>query len=175
MVALPHAAQGMDVQVGPQTSSSLLSVLQSAVAERQGAPVGVIVRQPASTRQLDTLMALLGRSRGAEGALSEEAFEDILHRILTTEVSHAGSPPASEDCLKRLPRICVDEHTDLAALGNSCGILHEPFACGDVVVSLRCGHSYREDAILTWLRAHDTCPVCRDRVSDAEGQKGTSS
>ena len=156
-------------------SSSLFSVLQSAVAERRGAPVGIIVRQPASTRQLDTLMALLGRSRGAEGVLSDEAFEDILHRILTSEVSHAGSPPASEDCLKRLPRVNVDESTDLSKLGHSCGILHEPFAPGDVAVSLRCGHSYREDAILTWLRAHDTCPVCRDRVSDPGDQTVDSS
>lgn len=153
----------MDVQVGPQTSSSLFSVLQTAVTERQGAPVGIVVRQPASTRQLDMLMALLGR--GHEG-LIEESFEDLLHRLLTSEASHAGAPPASEECLKSLPRVLVDPHTDLAALGGGCGILHEPFEPGDVVVSLRCGHSYREAAILTWLRAHDTCPVCRSRVSE---------
>lgn len=146
----------MDVQVGPQARSSLLDVLQSVLSER-GAPVGIIIRQPASSRQLDSLSTLLDRVR----PLDDEGFEDILHRLLQSENAHRGAPPAPEDLIADIPRTRVGADTDLAALGSSCGISHEPFERGDLVLQLACGHAFGEEAITCWLRLHNTCPICR--------------
>jgi E3 ubiquitin-protein ligase RNF115/126 len=85
-----------------------------------------------------------------------------------SEVSHAGAPPASEQCINRLARTKIASAAEAEALGGTCcGISHEPFETGDVVVSLACKHSYLEDNIVTWLRAHNTCPVCRFQVVES--------
>jgi hypothetical protein len=129
---------------------------------------------------LNNLMnALLGTSRGifdgnggpvfgggpmgmgmAMGAGNVRSFEDLLHHIMMNESSHAGVPPAADVMIETLTREVVTADTNLQRLGECC-ISMEAFEPGDTAVSLPCGHSYKQEPIVQWLRMHNTCPVCR--------------
>mmetsp|Transcript_7876 Transcript_7876/g.13043 ORF Transcript_7876/g.13043 Transcript_7876/m.13043 type:complete len:338 (-) Transcript_7876:138-1151(-) len=108
-------------------------------------------------------------------------LEQFLHHVLMNETSTLGAPPMPKDALDRLPRrtVTTADMEDAAAavtaqhpegvqqqqqgLGECC-ITRDPFEVGDVVVSLDCGHSYKEESIVHWLEMHNTCPVCRVTV-----------
>ena len=47
---------------------------------------------------------------------------------------------------------------------NMCTITMEPYSAGDQVRILPCEHHFSEDAISTWLRQHNTCPLCRQPI-----------
>jgi hypothetical protein len=96
----------------------------------------------------------------AMGAGNVRSFEDLLHHIMMNENSHSGVAPAADVMIESLTREVVTADTNLQRLGECC-ISMEAFELGDTAISLPCGHSYKQDPIVQWLRMHNTCPVCR--------------
>ena len=182
---------GLGVQTRPSVQSTLLNVLQQAAVE-SGRPVGIVVRQTTTARELALLTSLLGIGPGVTpdptnapplpdfasligtamaGGLGMEGrgFEDLLHHLMMNESSHAGAPPASDESIDALQRQVVTYQHDQPRLGVCC-ISQEPFEEGDVAVTLPCNHSYKEVPIVQWLKRHNSCPVCRYAVTnDASG------
>lgn len=97
-------------------------------------------------------------------ALSNTQFEQYLHHILMNENSHSGAPPASQELIDGLKRQTISEEADLGSFGE-CHISQEAFDVGDIMVSLPCGHNYKEEPITHWLKMHRTCPVCRVSIA----------
>ena len=169
---------GLDSLV-PNQGPSIISLLQQAATDA-GRPVGVVIRQASTPHEMALLSNMLGRgggsqlprSRLAEALSGREtgretfggfgSFEDLLHHILMNERSHVGAPPVDESVLEQLHRT-----TDIDNLGE-CSITQETFAPGDVAVILPCGHAFKEDPIVQWLKAHNTCPDCRVTVQLAD-------
>lgn len=138
-----------------------------------GQPVGMVIRQVRTVSGseeghsgglLGGLFAALTSARTSNGTAANDSFESILHHILMNETSHAGVPPAEQALLDELDRQTVDPD-NLDMLRGECSISQDMFAVGDVVVSLPCGHRYKEEPIVQWLRMHNTCPVCRLTVT----------
>lgn len=154
---------GLGVQTRP-SAQSLLTFLQQ-VALDSGRPVGIVVRQSTSARELAMLSSLLGNSRSGPfgDGLEGRGLDDFLHHIMMNEPSYAGAPPASEAKIQALSRHIISSATDQPNL-SACCISQEAFEEGDVAVLLSCGHSYKEASIVQWLRRHNTCPVCRLEV-----------
>ena len=94
------------------------------------------------------------------GPLGMRNFDDLLHHIMMNENSRAGAPPAPDVVIESLERVVVNADTNLQQLGE-CSISQEAFVPGDTAISLPCGHSFKQEPILHWLRMHNTCPVCR--------------
>jgi len=47
-------------------------------------------------------------------------------------------------------------------INDTCPITHDTFLPMDEVVLLnRCRHIFKKNAILSWLRRHNNCPMCR--------------
>ena len=136
--------------------------------------MGVILRSPPASLSLPSSSALFALLGQREVALLEElnflheSMNDILHRILTTENSLPPPPSLSEPYLESLPRRIISNTGEISELGGCCGISHEAFELQDTVIELPCGHSYKEENILTWLRAHNTCPICREVIEEEE-------
>ena len=42
------------------------------------------------------------------------------------------------------------------------------------VISKKCGHSFEESAILSWLRSKDFCPKCHERLQRSDLVKNYS-
>lgn len=135
------------------------------------APMSVVIRQTteATPRNLMSLLQSVANIRQHSfspdpNALDNAQFEQFLHHILMNETSHSGAAPASQDIIAQLQREEVTSETNLSSLGDCC-ISQEPFEVGDFVISLTCGHKYKEEPITHWLKMHATCPVCRVNIS----------
>mmetsp|Transcript_27492 Transcript_27492/g.27712 ORF Transcript_27492/g.27712 Transcript_27492/m.27712 type:complete len:297 (+) Transcript_27492:161-1051(+) len=171
---------GLGVQTRPSVQSTLLTVLQQAAVE-SGRPVGIVVRQATTARELALLTSLLGMGRPAAGegvdgvsglaallgaamtgemGLEGGGLENLMHHIMMNDSSHAGAPPASEEAIQSLQREIVTSQEDQSRLGECC-ISQEAFELEDVAVTLPCGHIYKEVEIVQWLKRHNSCPVCR--------------
>jgi len=203
---------GIGVQTRPSVHTTLLTVLEQTAME-SGRPVGIVVRQAASPRELSLLNSVFGTENfaslppGIEGsttpslvnngtnessrqrsllslpspfdflgsAMEGRGFEDLLHHLMMNEASHAGSPPATEEDIRKLPKIKISspcnmslsvpssEVSDKSKFGVCC-ISQESFEEGDIAVQLPCEHSFKETPIIQWLRRHNTCPVCRHPI-----------
>lgn len=108
--------------------------------------------------------SLIGGVFGGEsnGEMSNNELENILHHLLMNENSRSGIPPLSITKIEALSRRTITEDDNIEnEFGNECLISFEPFVIGDIVITLPCGHSYKEDQIVHWLEMHATCPVCR--------------
>eukprot|EP01039_Chlorochromonas_danica_P000084 gene85-91_t len=160
-------------------SSSAMSLSNDA-----GVPIGMVIRQRSAVNMEDVFPSGLSRgllgllvslastrqnqaaSFGPSNFMSDENFEQLLHHILMNENSHAGVPPAEQCTIDHLQRDLVKQET-LSILQGECSISQEAFEVGDIIVSLPCGHRYKEEPITQWLKMHNSCPVCRVGVSSS--------
>ena len=142
--------------------------LQSAFQEN-GTPVNVLLRSSGANHiaYMD-LLSTLSNGGNVSNMLNNdydsENLDEVLHSILMNETSHATSPadPETISSLKRR-KLLEDDTCNLTELGE-CGITHEEFENGDTIITLNCGHVYKEDAIVQWLAIGNTCPTCRQVV-----------
>ena len=62
----------------------------------------------------------------------------------------------------------VTKITDTSRLDSEkrkCVICMEEYIQGDNAIYLPCFHLYHEDCIREWLQNHDTCPVCKLKLT----------
>ncbi|KAH9627283.1 hypothetical protein KSS87_001870 [Heliosperma pusillum] len=92
--------------------------------------------------------------------LDAQGFEEFLEHIAETDSSRRGAPPASTSFVKNMPIIVIcEEHQKLDGL--ACAICKDLLTIGTQVNQLPCLHLYHPVCILPWLRARNTCPLCR--------------
>lgn len=160
-----------DARFRSLTSTDISFLQPNSVGTQR--PVGIVVRNaPISLDESSNsisrgILGFLGSLRNARlntahnaDTLNNAQFEQFLHHILMNENSHQGAPPASQEMLENLVRHTVKSEDDIKLFGECC-ISQESFEPGEIVVSLPCGHNYKEDPIIQWLKLHSTCPVCR--------------
>lgn len=49
-----------------------------------------------------------------------------------------------------------------------CVVCQEKFQCGDNVTGLPCEHRFHRKCVVPWLESHNTCPICRFELPEAE-------
>lgn len=163
---------GVGAQQQSNFSNDPISIVQRG-SDGSRRPVGIMIRSApvsfdgttgAFPRGLLGLLGSVGASRinsyQNPDALSNTQFEQFLHHILMNESSHAGAPPADEHTIHQLVRHKIISKEEISSFGECC-ISQDEFEIGDTVISLPCGHNYKEDPIVHWLKMHSTCPVCR--------------
>ncbi len=64
------------------------------------------------------------------------------------------------DINKIKSKIYADNNND------KCSICLEDIKIGNKVRILVCGHNYHQECLDNWLRINDTCPICRDKISE---------
>lgn len=148
---------GIIIRQGGATPADFISMLGDGPAVTDGESAGQGDGRDASVRGI---LGLLGAFAGRE---ENSGLDQLLHHILMNENSYAGAPPASEECINNLDRQTMQSDTEAAGLGE-CSITQEAYVTGDVVVTLPCEHNFKEEAIVHWLKMHNTCPVCRVEV-----------
>lgn len=65
----------------------------------------------------------------------------------------------SEDYINNLPPMKAEKDAD-------CHICLEKVGSGEDKESceLPCGHAFDKGCLITWLKEHDSCPVCRSKL-----------
>ena len=66
-----------------------------------------------------------------------------------------------ENDSKSAPHICVREQV------RECSICQEVFGRGETVIKLHCRHMYHATCVQSWLKEHNTCPLCRVEMPKA--------
>jgi len=64
----------------------------------------------------------------------------------------------SEEFLENLPPMKADKEADC----NIC--LEKVGSRGEKSCELPCGHAFDKSCLSTWLKEHDSCPVCRAKL-----------
>jgi len=93
------------------------------------------------------------------------SFSQFLNRILEL-YEPRGNPPASKEAIETLPQILVDEK--MLAESPKCTVCCEEFEKGKNVTKLPCNHIFDHACIESWLKMHNTCPVCRFELESAD-------
>ena len=57
---------------------------------------------------------------------------------------------------------------------SSCSICHDMMQSGEVVLKLHCRHCYHESCVVSWLEAHNTCPLCRNTMPIDEARSASA-
>jgi len=89
--------------------------------------------------------------------------ENILNTLFNLQQPQ-GPPPASPEVIESLKSVSVTE--ELIAEQPSCSICYDEFMCENTATLLPCKHAFDNECIVTWLKLHNTCPVCRHTVKD---------
>lgn len=109
--------------------------------------------------------------------LDTRRFEDLLEHLAENDSSRRGAPPASVSFVTNLPRVVIgkehEKHGELV-----CAVCKDVLALGTEVIQLPCSHVYHSYCILPWLRARNSCPLCRyelptDDKDYEEGKQNT--
>ncbi|XP_071689813.1 uncharacterized protein [Rutidosis leptorrhynchoides] len=89
----------------------------------------------------------------SEILLDEESSRGDYNDVETNE-SCRGAPPTAILFVKNLERVVVNEEL-------VCVICKDNVCVGSVMNRLPCSHVYHPSCILPWLKARNTCPLCR--------------
>lgn len=101
------------------------------------------------------LNSILGRN------INDNAFENILNIIMRSD---RGSPPASEDVIKSLERIEINDENYKQYSKDNCVICADDFVVNQKLIHLNCSHFFHEECLTTWLRKRNQCPICRKEL-----------
>ncbi|PIK55513.1 hypothetical protein BSL78_07594 [Apostichopus japonicus] len=93
----------------------------------------------------------------------EGGLDTIITQLLNN-VEGQGPPPANKDDIDSLKTLHITE--ELIATSTECPVCKEDFSEGDEVKQLPCEHLFHPDCVVTWLKMHNTCPVCRRAIGD---------
>ena len=72
-----------------------------------------------------------------------------------------AAPPASEAALNKLDRKTISKEMIEREGKTDCSICLDDLVEGQVGAVLPCKHWFHETCVVEWLKAHNTCPVCR--------------
>eukprot|EP00300_Choanocystis_sp_HF-7_P021970 c21082_g1_i1.p1 GENE.c21082_g1_i1~~c21082_g1_i1.p1 ORF type:complete len:331 (+),score=47.17 c21082_g1_i1:3-995(+) len=95
-------------------------------------------------------------------ATANDEIENIIARILETDTSRWGPPPASAQAVEQLETITITEaHQEQ---GLECAVCMDAFEIETQSLKMPCAHLFHSDCLGTWLQQHNSCPVCRHEL-----------
>ncbi|KAI9748961.1 MAG: hypothetical protein M1815_002839 [Lichina confinis] len=166
-----------NVYLRSDDSDKLSSVLRSFVTDLSGgagrdphaSPPG---EHPPGINPLLGLFATLINPPGdvhGDAVYNQEAFDSIVSQLMEQHAGSNAPGPATDNAITSLSRRNVDVSM-LDDTGKAeCSICMDEVPVGEEIMNLPCGHWFHEQCGTTWLREHDTCPICRKGIMPKEG------
>jgi E3 ubiquitin-protein ligase RNF115/126 len=96
---------------------------------------------------------------------SQEGLDRIVTRLMEQTASTNAPPPATQTDIDNLPRKKVDVEMLGAEHKAECSICMDEVNIGEEVTVLPCKHWFHHQCVGAWLLEHDTCPHCRQSIS----------
>lgn len=94
-------------------------------------------------------------------------LDSIITQLLN-QLEGSGAPPAQKEKIDSLPVVNITQQQVDNVV--QCSVCMEDFVLDESVNKLPCDHHYHNQCIVTWLKLHGTCPVCR---KDLNGEDTT--
>lgn len=172
-----HPREANSAQPPTQPVDDLAGVLRSLVADLSGGadqnphafPPGE--HPPGINPLLGLFSTLINPPGGVHGdaVYNQEAFDRIISQMMEQHAGSNAPGPATDNAIMSLPRRNVDVGMLDDAGKAECSICMDEVPVGHEIMSLPCGHWFHEQCGTTWLREHDTCPICREGIMPKEG------
>ena len=98
---------------------------------------------------------------------------ELLTQYNQTHSPENRNPPTSKKALKNLKRFKM---TEKYSKKNDKKITEFPNCCicitdinkGELTIMLPCGHLFHDSCLFSWLKKHNTCPICRFELPPEE-------
>ena len=127
---------------------------------------------------LNQIFASFTHPQAAHGdaVYTQEALDRIITNLMEANPQSNAPPPASENAISSLPKKKLDAEMLGPELKGECTICMDELGMGDEVTVLPCKHWFHEKCVASWLRQHNTCPICRTSIAGESGnQRGGAS
>ncbi|MCD9559798.1 hypothetical protein HAX54_018097 [Datura stramonium] len=98
---------------------------------------------------------------------SSSSFDSLLSELMSKE----GQPPASKASIEALPSVEICEEGQK----GECAICLDEWEIGGVVKEMPCKHRFHGDCVEKWLKIHGSCPICRYKMPEEDGDLNNKS
>ncbi|KAF2004695.1 hypothetical protein P154DRAFT_36530 [Amniculicola lignicola CBS 123094] len=180
----PRDANHAGPQIEPvDEMSNVLAGLMAAFGEPPGGPRAAQNHDPYAppAHPLNPLLAMLtgfmpgGNAAAGDFVYSQEALDRVISQLMEQTSTSNAPGPAPQSDIDALPR----KHVSMDMLGPEgraeCSICMDEVNIGEEVTELPCHHWFHHGCVAMWLAEHDTCPHCRQGISEhSENAGGTT-
>ncbi|XP_059316005.1 E3 ubiquitin-protein ligase MPSR1-like [Lycium ferocissimum] len=98
---------------------------------------------------------------------SSLTFDSFFNELMTK----GGQPPASKASIEALPRVEICEEEEKI----ECVVCLDELGVGDVAKEMPCKHRFHGDCVEKWLKIHGSCPICRYKMPEENGDLNNKS
>ncbi|KAK0634546.1 hypothetical protein B0T17DRAFT_513607 [Bombardia bombarda] len=105
----------------------------------------------------------------ADSFTSAEGHRRLVSAYRELMLMLVGPPPASQAAIDKLEVKELDE--TMVGCGSKtapCVVCVDDMTLGDKASVLACGHFFHGKCVSSWLKIHDSCPVCRKAIEVEE-------
>ena len=110
-----------------------------------------------------------GGAPAGDFATTQEAFDQILSQLMNEHQTGSAPGPASAEAINGLPKKTVGAKEKV---DSDCSICMQRPEEGEETVTLPCHHWFHFECAQSWLREHDTCPICREGIMPKDPATG---
>ncbi|KAL1899614.1 hypothetical protein Cpir12675_001383 [Ceratocystis pirilliformis] len=144
--------------------------------ETENLATGSAIHAYISVRELFSLIGTGPRGIYGDAVYSQEGLDRVITQLMAAESRTQGIRPTSEAALAKLERLKADD----AFIENhkkslECTICLDQTKLGDDVIFMPCKHWFHDECLCSWLKEHNTCPMCRSTLEAAPHARRPSS
>jgi len=107
-----------------------------------------------------------GNGQHGDMVFSQEAFDRVILQLMEQSNSSNAPPPVSEEDIRSLEKKMVDKYMSGTGGKAECSICMGDVALNQEVTVRPCEHWFHGDCATARLKEHDTCPHCREPISE---------
>lgn len=158
------------------TSRRIFTSILRDLGPPEQRPPGANGTHEGFARGLRDILGLFSPANAVSGdaVYTQEALDRIITNLMDANPQSNAAPPATEQGLAGLDRRAVDEALLRGENNTECTICQDEVKIGETAAFLPCKHWFHDECVVPWLKAHNTCPICRTPIEEAPNNSSSN-
>jgi hypothetical protein len=106
--------------------------------------------------------------------LANKSYDTMMSSLSSLALDGSSTARSDASQISQISQLPV-ELASHDHFGKTCTICHKEYTKSCTLMVLPCRHAYHFNCISRWFNKHNTCPVCRDDVTQSRSQPGSGS